>query len=103
MSKQPERLSAAEARKVIREIATDADRIVVLRHAEARMAQRQVTRTMLNRVVRAGALTEGPYLDVHGQWRVELEGRSAGDVVTVALAIEWRTRLIVVTVIKRQT
>lgn len=99
--RQPDRLSAAEARKVIREIAADGERVVPLRHAEQRMEERDISMSSVRRVVRAGAVTEGPYLDVRGNWRVEMQGRVAGDVLTVALSIEWRTRLLVVTVIKQ--
>lgn len=90
--RQPEKLSAA-----------DSERIVPLRDAEQRMAERDISMGSVRRVVRTGALTEGPYLDVRGSWRVEMQGRVAGDVLTVALSIEWRTRLLVVTVIKHDT
>ena len=100
--RQPDKLSAAEARRVIREIAAEDGRVGFLPHALTRMAQRDVSRDEVLKIVRTGAIVEGPYLGLRGDWRVEMQGRVAGDVVSIAIAIEWRTRLLVVTVIKNE-
>jgi hypothetical protein len=36
-------------------------------------------------------------VDEHGNWRVTM-GTSAGEQITAGVAIEWRTRLLIVTV-----
>jgi hypothetical protein len=38
---------------------------------------------------------------MHGHWQVTLERRAAGEGIACAVAIEWKTRLIVVTVYRR--
>ena len=94
----PLRLSKPEAAKVIREIAADPDRIVAVRHARQRMVQRRISITQARRVVRAGFIDGDPWMDEYGNWRVTMRGMSAGDQITVGLAIEWRTRLLIITV-----
>src|SRR5258707_3673720 len=89
---RPERLSRAEARIVIREIAAESGRILLHRHAAARLAQRGIAVTQVRHVVQTGAITEGPYLDAQDCWRVEMQGRAAGMSLTVALAILWPDR-----------
>src|SRR6185437_6868146 len=95
---RPDRLSRAEARIAIREIAAEGGRIVLHRHAAARLAQRGILVTQVRRVVQTGAITEGPYLDAQDCWRVEMQGGAAGMALTVALAILWPERLLVITV-----
>lgn len=95
---RPDRLSRAEARTVIREIAADGARIIFHRHAAARLAQRGILVTQARHVVQTGAIMDGPYLDAQDCWRVEMQGRAAGAALTVALAILWPERLLVITV-----
>jgi hypothetical protein len=97
--KQPDKLSRLEALKVVREISADPANILYPEHAIARMALRRVAETEVQRVLTRGSMAGEPYLATKGDWRCEMTGRTAGRVLTVALAIEWRTRLIVVTVI----
>ncbi|MCE9522327.1 MAG: DUF4258 domain-containing protein [Alphaproteobacteria bacterium] len=101
--RQPDKLSAAEARKVIREIASDDARLLISTHARERMERRSVSIDDVLKVVRTGLIVEGPYLGVKGDWRVELQRSLSEDVVSVAVAIKWRTRLLVVTVIKEES
>jgi hypothetical protein len=97
--KQPDKLSRPEALRVVRDIAADPANILYPEHAIARMALRRVTETEVQRVLTRGSMSGEPYGATKGDWRCEMTGRSAGRMLTVALAIEWRTRLIVVTVI----
>jgi len=98
MDETPSRLSKPEAAAVIKEIAQDADRIVPVGHGRRRMRERDFTITQVVRVVRAGYIDGDPWLDEHGNWRVDMRGRSAGEEITVGLAIEWRTKLLIITV-----
>ncbi len=51
------------------------------------------------RVLRSGNITEGPYVALKsGWWRFTMTGRSAGDEVSCVVEIEWKTKLLVVTV-----
>jgi len=95
---RPDHLSRAEARRIVREIAADADRIVLHPHARMRLIQRAISVTQVRTAVRTGTITDGPYLDDKDCWRVEMQGRAAGDALTVAIAILWPQRLLVVTV-----
>jgi hypothetical protein len=93
----PSRLSAAEALTVIREIAVDSARIVLIPHAKKRSAQRSISRRQIERCCQEGTITEGPFLNGKGQWQATLYRHAAGEEVTCVVAIEWAVRLIVIT------
>src|SRR5271163_663036 len=93
----PPRLSAAEALTVIREIAVDSGRIVLIPHAKKRSAQRSISRRQVERCCQKGTITEGPFLNAKGQWQATLYRHAAGEEVTCVVAIEWATHLIVIT------
>jgi len=84
----PFRLNDANALKLLREIAADSSRVVMLRHAMQRMRERKVTLTQVLDVLRKGCLTEPSALDMHGNWKVTVKGMSCGQSLTVAAAIE---------------
>lgn len=94
----PLQLGAPQALRMIRELASDTDNIVVIMHAKARQKQRNISRRQIELCVQKGVICEGPFLNMHGHWQVSLERRAAGEEMTCAVAIEWATRLIVVTV-----
>ena len=79
-------------------IGADPDRIVPVRHAVQRMRERGIAITLVRRVVQAGFIDGEPWLDEHGNWRVTMRGRPAGEQLTVGVAIEWRRRLLIITV-----
>lgn len=62
------------------------------------MVQRRISITQARRVVQAGFIEGDPWMDEHGNWRVTMRGMSAGDQITVGVAIKCRTRLLIVTV-----
>lgn len=94
----PLKLSKPAAAKIIKEIGADPDRIVPVPHAKLRMKQRKISITQARRVVQAGFIDGEPWMDEHGNWRVDMRGMSAGEQITVGLAIEWRTKLLIITV-----
>lgn len=94
----PLRLSKAAAATLIKEIAQNADQIVPVGHARQRMIERHISITQAVKVIRAGYIDGDPWLDEHGNWCVTMRGRAAGEEITVGLAIEWRTRLLIITV-----
>ena len=93
MDETPVRLSKAEAAAVIKEIVQDADRVVPVGHGRRRTRERGISIMQAVKVARAGYIDGDPWRDEHGNWRVTMRGRSAGEEITVGLAIEWRTRL----------
>jgi len=94
----PMRLSRPSARRVIGEIAENSDRIVPTKHGKKRKRQRGISITQVRRVIKAGFVDGDPWMDEHGNWRVTMRGMSAGEEITVGLSIEWRSRLLIVTV-----
>jgi lactam utilization protein B len=78
-------------------IAADSNNIVVIAHARKRKAQRSITRLQIERCVRLGAITEGPFINGHGNWQMNLTRQTAEEQITCAVAIEWATRIIVTT------
>ena len=107
---QPADLGAADALGVIREILKKPDGMFIIPHGSKRRTQRPVrqTRTQrkvashldVRRVLERGSVTEGPYLAVKtGWWRLNVTGRVAGEELTVTVEIEWRTRVLVITIL----
>jgi len=81
-------LSPVKARQIVAEIAEDSSRIFFSDHAEEKAAKRRITRTQILKCLRYGHLTENPYRDIYGDWRVTLETVSAGDPITAVAAIK---------------
>ncbi|MBV8444096.1 MAG: DUF4258 domain-containing protein [Hyphomicrobiales bacterium] len=86
-----------EALAVIRELAADSSRIVVVGHARKRGRERSISRRQIERCCQKGTIIEGPFRNAHGHWQVSLFRHAAGEEITCAVAIEWRERLIVIT------
>jgi hypothetical protein len=49
-------------------------------------------------VVQLGFVDGDPYLDEFTNWRMTMRGLSAGTQITIIVAIDWKTKLLVVTV-----
>jgi hypothetical protein len=96
-AQQPDRLNDADAIRLVRMIAADSNNIVVIPHARKRKAQRSITRIQIERCVRLGIITEGPFINPKGNWQMNLTRQTAGEEITCAVAIEWATRVIVIT------
>jgi hypothetical protein len=96
------RLNDANALKLLREIAGDSGRVVILQHAKARMRERGITLPQVLEVLRKGSLAEPASLDIHGNWKVTVRCKTCGEDVTVAGAIDMtkgpRQRVFVITV-----
>ena len=94
---QPDRLNSADALKVIRAIAADTNKIVVVGHGQERARQRRITRPQVERCVQKGTITEGPFVNIQGSWQVNLTRHTAGESITCVVAIEWATAVVVIT------
>gem|GEM_PF-1055290 len=81
-------LNDANALKLLRDVAADSARVVLLAHARKRMKERQVTLQQVLDVLRKGNLIEPAALDIYGNWKVTVKGLTCGQSVTVAGAIE---------------
>lgn len=93
----PLALDASRALRVLREIASDTDRIVVLSHGKKRGRQRNITRRQIELCCQRGTITEGPFQNQHGHWQVTLYRHAAGEEITCVVAIDWATKLLVIT------
>jgi hypothetical protein len=89
-------MSAAAMLKRIRELAEDTDNIALTRHAIERMAERQITRPMIVRVLRIGVIVEGPTQDIRGDWQCTMRRFGAGQELHVSLVT--RGKIVVITV-----
>jgi hypothetical protein len=94
---QPERLTRADAIALVRELAADSDRIILTDHCRIdSMPKRGIPIRAIIDCLRKGVITEGPALDIYGNWKMNIY-RQTGD-LTCAVAIKWRTHLLVITV-----
>ena len=96
-AEQPDRLSDADAVKIVRMLAADSNNIVVIKHATERRKQRRITRLQIERCVRLGTITEGPFVNAHGNWQLNLTRHAAAERITCVVAIEWVSRVLVIT------
>jgi hypothetical protein len=94
----PFALTAPMAIQMVRQLAADSGRIVILEHCRRRMIRRHVTRRQIELCLQKGTISEGPIMNAHGNWQVNLYRHAAGEELTCTVAIEWAARLLVVTV-----
>jgi Domain of unknown function (DUF4258) len=93
----PMKMSKPMALRIIRELAADSDRIVVIAHARQRQKQRCITRRQVELCLRNGFIQEGPFMNHKGHWQVTMNSYSAGEQLACVVAIDWPNRLIVIT------
>ena len=86
-------LNPATAGRLLAEIAHDSSRVLITHHAEERMTARHITRTQVGRCLKHGKFTEGPYRSAKGNWQFTIEVVSAGELLTVAGALDWQEKL----------
>jgi hypothetical protein len=89
-------LSAPAAVKMIRDIAADTDRIVVIKHARKR---KYINRRQIDLCVQKGTIIEGPFRNTRGNWQVSMRRHAAGEELTCGVVIEWATKLLVISAI----
>ena len=81
-------LSRANAKRIITEIVKESGRVFFTDHAEQRMKQRKITRIQVLRCLQHGSFTEGPYRDIKGNWKFNIDSFSAGENLTVTAALD---------------
>jgi hypothetical protein len=95
-AEQPDNLSAADAIKIVKMLAADTDNIVLIPYAKKRSVQRRIERRPIERCVQLGTLTEGPFLNSHGNWQMNLYRHASGEELTCVVAIDWPRKLLVI-------
>lgn len=93
----PLTLTAPAALRMIRGLAQESENVVIVHHARLRGRQRRITRGQIEACVRKGSIQEGPFVNDKGNWQVTLFRHAAGEEVTCVVAIDWPSKLIVVT------
>jgi hypothetical protein len=92
----PRKLSEAAALRVIRGLAADSRRIVVHPYGARKTKARRITRRQIELCCQKGSIVEGPFVNIHGNWQVNMYRHAAGEEVTCVVVIEWATRLLVI-------
>jgi hypothetical protein len=93
---QPDKLSEVEALRIVRLLAADTNNIVPIRYGKRRAKQRKITRRQIELCVQRGTITEGPFVNSHGNWQMNFYRHAAGEELTCVVAIEWATKLLVI-------
>jgi hypothetical protein len=81
----PFKLNDANFLKRLREAV---DRLVIPRHAKQQMRKRKITRMQIDSCLRHGRVAEPAHLTIHGDWKATIEHSVAGDIISVAVALE---------------
>jgi hypothetical protein len=95
-ARQPDHLSTADALKIIRMLASDTGKIVVIPYGRKRADERRVTRRQIELCVQKGTISEGPFINGHGNWQMNLWRHAAGEQITCVVAIDWVTHVLVI-------
>jgi hypothetical protein len=96
---QPDKLSRADAIRLVRELAADSNNVILTDHCRRdSMHKRAITRRQVLDCLLKGTISEGPFQDLGhgGNWKMNIYRQSHDLTCTVAIA--WRTHLIVITV-----
>ncbi|NJM81885.1 MAG: DUF4258 domain-containing protein [Tabrizicola sp.] len=83
---------------MIRSLALETERIVIVNHARKSQRVRRISRRQIELCVQKGSITEGPFCNAHGNWQVTMYRHAAGEEITCIVAIEWPSQLLVITV-----
>jgi len=95
------KMTDARAKQLLARIADDSNNIIFTRHAMARMKQRKITPKQVINCLKRGEITESPYLDQYGCWKITLERHVAGERIGCAIALDdSREKTIVITVFR---
>ncbi len=86
-----------DARDLIRRLAQDSKNVIVITHAKQRQGERNISRRQIMTCLQKGAISEGPFLNMHGNWQVNVQRLAAGEQITCVVAIEHEQKLIVIT------
>jgi hypothetical protein len=95
-SEQPPDLNRADALKMIRALAAVTENIVVIPYGRKKAGRRGVTRRQIELCVQKGTPTEGPFLNQHGNWQMNLYRHAAGEELTCVVAIDWPSQVLVI-------
>ncbi len=82
------RITPANAKKRIAEVAKDSAKVIFTRHANERSSQRSITRKQVINCLTHGCFTEDPYWDqMNGGYKFTMQTVDSGERVSVAAAL----------------
>ena len=81
-------LTEIEARHKLREFALNTSKIKLSKHARERMSERCISLQQVICCFEHGDITEGPYLDTHGDCMLNVKVRTAGEYITAVVVIK---------------
>ena len=81
-------LTSAEAKQKLRELALDTSRIKLSKHARERMMERNISFKQIICCFEFGDITEGPYMNIRGDYQLNVSVRSAGEYITTVVVIK---------------
>ncbi|MDA9558252.1 DUF4258 domain-containing protein [Vibrio sp.] len=84
-------LTSASAKRLINELANNhTSRVYIGAHARERMEQRGVTRMQIFQVLsnKHSRITEAPHQTPRGDWKCNLQGIAAGEIVEVVISLK---------------
>jgi len=82
----------------INRLAEGTHKVIFTKHARERMTERRITSRHVIACLRKGRVIEGPYQGMKGDWRCTMIRVVSGTDVTVAVAVNFKDDVIVVTV-----
>lgn len=85
-------LKVDSALRIIRGIIQDTSRVKFTFHARQRMEERGFSDRQIIKCLEHGRIIEGPSRSANGNWECRVEGIAAGDVITVACALDYDKR-----------
>ncbi len=91
-------LAVHDVLQVIRLLAQDSKNVFVVSHGKSRQKKRSITRRQIDICLKKGIITEGPFMNLHGNVQANVTRFAAGEEITCVVAIEEQRQLIVITV-----
>jgi len=82
------RMTDARAKQLLEQIASCSSNVIFTRHALTRMKQRKITPPQVLNCLKKGTITESPYLEPPGYWKMTVERYVAGGSIGCAVALD---------------
>lgn len=84
----PFRMTDQHAKRLLATLATNSSAIIFTEHARAQMRRRKITPPQVINCLKRGRITEPPFLDHNGYWKVTIERYASGENVGCGVAID---------------
>jgi hypothetical protein len=93
---RPRRLSRDQFKDEVVQMVKDG-RFSVASHLKRDHPERKISHAAIAKCLELGTVQCDPYLNIRGNWQADMYRHGAGEALTVAAAIEWKKRVIVIT------